>query len=374
MADAQPRSVTLTGAQLGLLLEGGGLTIGQLCPLRLEPAAAASSGDLRALVDKGLARDDGSVEPSWAPALAVLADPPLRLAAAVGTRDGFQALYAYGTGETLAAYTPVADGLRRLAYPLEPRHVLAFLSEGLGLDLESPRLEVEADLTPTALAALAGMVDGLAERQIEARLARSPAPEGGLHLERIARNVRQADQGDDYRWLGPVIKLISPFAWEADDEAVRAGLEHLAGLGWVERTADGGWAFGSRFQGPAGHLEHHLAYGFLAVARREGGGLARSHLGLLRTLQSLWLLDCRGGQNPKAVLSAPPAPVAMQALDDFLVSLGEGPAAVPEDAASAPPAAASSQGKSEGPLCPQCGRAAGPDDRFCAGCGAAINQ
>jgi len=366
-------TIILHRDQIGHLLTIlGGPTGSLLSPLNREQFPAGGVTDNKLLLEEGLLDAQGELSEPWDQAFRYLLRPTLEVVAAIGFLDGRKALCGYGPcrkTDGLIGFTPLKDTEYQLVYPLSKDHFLSLLVAGLGLDVETLALDIEADMTLETLLALAGMIDAGREARMESMLARMSAPLPEIHFERILYNTRKGLVSNDYRWLASAIRNVFPFEFKVTQKTLLEGLSDLQELGWVENRAEELWSFTETFDVSRMHLESPLNFGILSIHHQDQSGAEGIQVGILRTMATLWSLDYQNKTpgKPLVRISTVSGPNLAQALQHLLEVCLEKPPSTQAEIVSHQ----SLSPKVDNSLCPKCHTSGQPGDRFCGTCGAA---
>lgn len=357
------QTVNLSNGQLALLMRHKAGR-GELSPLPDLSGFEPAEGDRELLCTEGFLDPQGVPTPYWERVANVLTDPTVQVTAAVGNADGLGTIHGYGgRGEgVLVGYTAVGEGEHRINLSLEPGHLTGYLAKGLGLTAPVEPLGVAAELSQQALLAMAGLVDAAREQHLESLIARQPDEKIGVWPAAVLVSLRMATLSDDFRWLSGMVWRLLPLALELQEAEIRSGLDDLIALGWVAAEPSGSLVMTGDLDLACPHLSAPLAFGVLSVQRQGREDPERLHLGVVRTLGSVWMLDFIPGRPWKVRLASVAglelARVIQNALEAVLKM--EQPA---EQSPSAPTPTLSSA------YCPKCGQKAKPDDKFCINCG-----
>lgn len=303
-----------------------------------------------------------------------LADPLARVSVLTVTRDGCRRLDCYvvdGESKRLAGITPNENGAAAVSFPIDPKAVEALLAETLGLDQPLADFGHRSEFDIAALWALAAMIDAHRQRQLEALLARSPAP--ALAIDDDSIHLRALDGATlaDPRWLSSLLHgLLGPA--DVSEARLRDGLAVLARGGLIARDAQGTWAPQPSFAAAFANLEVPLAGTRLAIDRRRDGGVDHIALVFLRTLAAVWIIQPRGAGNSvqRALLrSAGGEEARTFARSAIELAVAPPPKPQPKPQPAAPKPSTSTTTTAAARFCHQCGKPAAAGDRFCGECG-----
>jgi len=372
----QDNSKTLNQAQIRhLLTVMGGPAGSTLSPLTRERFPEEGDPSERLMLEEGLIDPKGGLCEPWNQVFQSLSRPSLEIIAAVGFPEGRKSLCGYGSFgdmEKLVGFTPLNETEYRIVYPLSKDPFLSLLVVDLGLDLETPVLGVETEMDLETLLTLAGMIDAGREAQMEAMLARESEPDREVRFDRILYNTRKGLTSNDYRWLASAIRNLIPFEVTITQKTILSGLKELQKIGWVEKTGEKMWLFTETFDIPRKHFESLINFGILSIQRHNQEGIERIHLGILRTLGSLWILDFKDqdGDKPTVWVGTAYGPGLAQALDRVVEATLQG-VPQPEELVgqSFPQEGGLSTVLPKKSFCGKCGAPAQPEDRFCINCG-----
>lgn len=370
----QISSLTLNQDQIGYLLTLlGGPPGNPLSPLSGDQFPGGGEPDKSLLLEDGIIDPQDRLTAPWNQAFQILSQPYCEIVAAIGFPKGRKALCGYCASEdagNIVGFTSQNEQDYRLNYPLSKDHFLSLLINDLGLDIETSVLGLEAEMDTDTLFALAGMIDAGREAQLEAMLAREPEPEWEIRFDRILYNTRKGLNENDYRWLASAVRSLSPFELRATAETLLQNLNELQKLGWVEKREEDLWTFAEIFDIPRRHLESMLNFGILSITRQNQNGNEGVHMGMLRTMGTLWSLDfqMRAGGKTMVRIGTVSGPNLAQTLNRILEIVLEHPPASQAEKDSQEPV----QMKSDKILCTQCHTPGQPGDRFCSACGAAM--
>jgi len=365
---AEPRSYTVTRADVEVLLRLGGLEPGALASLR-SAAAGAGPAELSEAVRQGLEREgwlSGVEPPRLRPecraALATVAAPAAVMRIALGSAAGIRTLDLYGPG---------ADGgwvrldledaaWGRFEFPLGEDRLVERAADALDLrpGLAVPGLSVRWSWDRYRV--LLGMADVFRAACLEAILRRTDPPVVTFTAAAVAEAWRQAVERPHAFWAASVAGIVSPGAGPLDAVRIAAVLEELGREGYL--SARGGGAFQARLAVQEFAVSLLLLPAFLGLARATPTGL-RPRLAALRGGVTLWRLEFfEAGAELAVEISA----CGPEEFTDRLRAVLREAAGVPS-----PATRLMSAGESE-TRCGGCGRVLRPGARFCAGCGRGV--
>jgi hypothetical protein len=357
-------TLQLTPEQLAAFVQSAGIAITPLSPVH---GAAVPAGVV-------LPEAVASHVDVFMPVAHTLSAPRLALTASAATAESVVFIQVYGsaaTGSELIGCTKGQGGIFELVPALDAHSWRLVLFKGLALETAPDAPAAMAPMSRRALLACAAMVDVIKEARLNALLARQSYPEPVASTSAVVVAAKAATLVPDARWFsGLVRRLLPDDPGPLSHEDARQGLNELAKLGWMTTSGADEWEFTEAMQ------PHAIAWGVAAVSglfslhSDEPGGLRRLHVGMIRTLSGLWVIECPpedemlkvGTMGGRALLMALTKAVENQIAS---ISVSAGHTGVRTEAA--PPAAASL-------LCASCGAVIPAGARFCAGCGKPVQQ
>ena len=207
--------------------------------------------------------------------------------------------------------------------------------------------------------ALAGLIDAKREQYLDSLIARQLEDDAVLWPAAIMLSLRTGILSDDFRWLASMVWRLLPYAIEVQEAAIRAGLNELLEKGLTAAGPSGGIVMNAEIEAIRPHLSSPLAFGVVSLARLGDDGPERLHLGLIRTLATLWSVDFIPGRpwitRLSSISSLELAGIVENTIEVILTT---------------EPSRETGQKR----FCPQCGQALEQDDRFCVACGAAASR
>ena len=365
--DTTTSNFTLTTAQLATLLRPLGGEPGALSPLQGTTLSAFSSQSIS--LPETMTRRE-----VWEPVACTLLAPKLALVASVGPSEQVVYQHAFAapaTGDHLVGCTRGPGGTFEVVPCLTTSAWSQVLWDGLALDSVSAVADATVTMSHAALMACCGLVDAIKESRLEALIAREHYPAACATTASIALAAKTCMLTPDARWFSGLVRRLLPDEPGGGDlESTRQGLDELCRLGWVIRAGDDEWSFAEIMQPHATEWSMATASGHFSLHLDEPGGLSRLHVGIIRTLSGLWVIECPpngetvnvGSSTGKALMLT-----MMKAVKTLLASWPASPVVI---ATSQPGPAGSPPARH----CESCGAAVPDGARFCAGCGKPVQM
>jgi Double zinc ribbon len=356
-------NLTLSIAQLVTLLQALREEPGALSPLQAVGAAGSTASPV------GLPDAVSRHAEEWQAIARTLLKPKVALVTSTAIHDQVVYLHAFAspaTGDRLVGCTRGRGDEYEIVPSLATSAWGQVLWDGLALDNVTRAAQASATMSAEALMACCGLVDAIKESRLEALIARTPYPAAHASTASIALAIKSCRMASDARWFtGLVRRLLPEDPAGGEVDATRQGLLELAQLGWVLQVGDDEWGFAETMEEVATEWSSAAVSGLFSLHEDEAGGLSRFHLGLIRTLSGLWVIECLpndrmlrvGTGTGKALMLT-----LMKAVKALLASCS----ASPPPAVARPPALSVSQPSRH---CPSCGTGLMDGARFCAGCG-----
>lgn len=350
----EPRTVTLSAAQLNLFLRNAGAH-GPLSPLGDFPASAGSPDDPQLLVEAGLIDAAGAASSGWRTAAETLVRPSARIVVSAGEEAGAHRLQVFSSAESdgkLVALGSAPGERISLAWPLESLDALAPLVAALALDGATFDPGVRLELSPEGFLMLAAALDALRELELEALLARDSAPALLTTASAMKVALKTGMSSDDMRWLTPVFRRLLPRAPEMTPSAIERGLGELVAASILTTADSRSYGLASSFEPVRRLLVTPLGWGAITAANE--GRSAWGVLGAFRTFHALWGVELLAAKVRVATIGEA---ALLQAFEAMV-----GNATAPALKAQAPSAA-------HVRYCPHCGAAIQAGWKFCGACG-----
>jgi len=353
---APARSLVLSLAQAGLF--AGRPVAGSLSPLP-EAAITAAPEDRTLLQREGLLDQAGGPTAAWLPVVTTLSNPNLRLVGQTGGPSGINHLQAFGSPASqdhLVAFTARGERECTLAWPIEVDHVLALLTEAVGLDAPGVDPGIRLELSDQAFILLAAALDARRELELESMLARERFAEPIISNAALTVGLKTGLQSDDQRWLLPIFRRVLPSLPSFEQIDVARVLDELVGAAILEKDrTTGEHAFLPGFEPVRLRLQAPLGWAAFAATGLAGGKPRSAGLSALRTLGGLWGIEAAEGRV--RFVTTEPA----RLLKGWQATI---------DAVRPPPEVTAA--KPSARFCGSCGAALKPDWKYCGKCGAAI--
>jgi hypothetical protein len=256
-----------------------------------------------------------------------------------------------------AFYSVDEEGGHEIVWPVDRPLLLRSLGEPLFLEGPSERHEISISFDKAGFEALAVLADLAQEMGLLSLLGRKGPP--GMTFERqdFLACARRSDEGEDWRWMVPRARLISPIDLDYGEEELAQGLRSLE-AGRLIASEDGNYRLTPALGLLCAQLGATVGMTALSTRGRKGGTSGNGpqdwtvgHLAAVRTGPTLWLLEFQditaAGFNIRFVGAGP---------NEIYGRLKAGLAAAPAAAAAAG-------------FCRQCGSPLRAGVAFCPSCG-----
>lgn len=291
----------------------------------------------------------------------------------------FSWFYGSAKGADYAFHEPTGEGGHEVGWPVDAFLLLRSLQSPLAMEKLAEKEEVSLILDRSGFETLAAISDWLQEKNLLALLHRRYPREEILAEAELLETCGRSRNSEDWRWMMPRARLITPVALEFSDEAIRRGIDSLlAGELLVRR--DGGFALTPALGLAGSRLAAVTGLSALSVRRFED----LSHFAALRVAdRGLWLAefnDITADEFSVRMTSLSSAEMYHRLKAGLGMPVEESPAPAAAPGRSGPPKKRHAEAKPEAAaprepaqapafFCPSCGSELRAGAAFCSKCG-----
>jgi hypothetical protein len=361
-ASANVTRGTVSNGEILAILNTAGLKTAQISPLsRIK--GQPTPLDTPKLQSAGLTDNTGRPTPSFQEALTILANPSAEINLIWGNPDGVSVstVYAAAGQDKMVSFTS-SDSSSNISFFLSPQDITDLLTQRLVFSEIKNIAPLSAEISPTALPALFGVLDMYRETQLRAVLDRRQEVTVTTEAEELNRIVQEAKTETNFSWYAPIAYNIIPTGNAITESTVNEGLKILKNEGLIGSSGELSSAlntFASRAFPIAGFFG-------IKVVTVSANAAEKTQLALFRGISTLLLVQLTGENGKeRAVVSS----ISTSQLPELLFNLSTRPFEAPAAPAAQPtaqPAAVSTI------FCNKCGTKNDAKAKFCSKCGATL--